>query len=317
MVQELGGFIRMNIDLIAPELRKAYQYLPPVPLHDPRLRFLIRLMHRISGQSKLARGVRLGVQTIGQGGIRVYQPASGFSGAGVMWLHGGGFVVGSAVQDERFCSRLAQDLGLVVVSVDYRLAPEDPFPAALDDCFSAWEWIQENAPDLGIDPDRIALAGQSAGGGLAACLAQRILDNGGRQPAAQLLIYPMLDDHTAADRSLDGLVHPLWNNRNNRGGWKAYLGQEPGKPNLPDYAAASRRRNLAGLPPAWIGVGDIDLFYRENKEYADRLTAAGVDCDLEVVAMAPHGFDVVASQTSIAREFFAKFRLYLSRALGL
>ena len=137
--------------------------------------------------------VRVEVHSVGKGNIRIFRPTRELTGAGLLWMHGGGFIIGSAAQDGRFCSWMAGEMDLVVVSVDYRLAPEDPYPAAIDDCFTAWEWVQENAPNLGIDPGRIALAGQSAGGGLAACLAHRIHDSCGRQPAAQLLIYvPLL-----------------------------------------------------------------------------------------------------------------------------
>lgn len=226
-------------------------------------------------------------------------------------------MVGSAVQDERVCASFARDLGLVVVSVDYRLAPEHPFPAPLDDCFAAWRRLQDLAPEYAVDPARIAVGGMSAGAGLAACLAQRIYDSGGIPPAAQTLIYPMLDDRTAADRSLDELAHPLWNNHNNRGGWKAYLGHEPGQPTEPEYAVASRREDLSGLSPTWIGVGDIDLFYRENTVYAERLNSAGVDCDLHVVPMAPHGFQVVVPGAQVSREFYGKIYRFLIRTLNL
>ena len=232
-------------------------------------------------------------------------------------MHGGGFIVGSAVQDESICASFARDLGLVVVSVDYRLAPEHPFPAPLNDCFEAWRWFQDLAPDYGVDPTRIAVGGLSAGAGLAACLAQRIYDSGGIPPAAQSLIYPMLDDRTAVDHSLDELAHPLWNNQNNRGGWTAYLGHEPGQLSEPDYAVAARRADLSGLPPAWIGVGDIDLFYPENRLYAERLNSAGVGCDLYVVPMAPHGFQVVVPGAKVSREFFEKICRFLIQELYL
>lgn len=173
------------------------------------------------------------------------------------------------------------------------------------------------AEELAINPNRIAIGGMSAGGGLAACLAQRLLDSGGTQPVAQLLIYPMLDDNTAANRELDVEMHPLWNNLNNRAGWKAYLGQNPGLPDVPEYAAAARRADLSGLPPAWIGVGDIDLFYKENGAYAERLISAGVPCDLDVVPMAPHGFQVVAPKTSISKSFQERSNQYVIKTLNL
>jgi len=276
----------------------------------------MRFALRLARLPRSAKGVTVDHHRIGPARIRVYRPLKGASGAGLLWMHGGGFVVGAAVQDEGLCSRYARDLGLVVVSVDYRLAPEHPFPAALDDCFAAWRWMGD-CPELNIDPTRIAVGGMSAGGGLAACLAQRIIDSGGIQPAAQILFYPMLDDRTAANRDLDLLLHPLWNNQNNRGGWQAYLGHEPGQTPDLDYAVAARRQDLAGLPPTWIGVGDIDLFFDENRVYAERLESAGVSCILHVVPMAPHGFQVVVPQAQVSKEFYEKNYRFLVRTLEL
>ena len=306
----------MDIQKIAPELRQIYQYLPAIPFHKISLHPAVRLMMRLMGRSRLVKGVKVEKYQIGPAGLRVYRPQEGSSGAGLLWMHGGGLVVGAAAQDDGICSRYAQELGLLVVSVDYRLAPEHPFPAALDDCFAAWRWMQDKE-ELGIDPTRIAIGGMSAGGGLAACLAQRILDCGTIQPAAQILFYPMLDDRTAANRDLDQIKHPLWNNHNNRGGWAAYLGHEPGQPNEPEYAVASRREDLSGLPPAWIGVGDIDLFFEENRIYAERLNSAGVSCDLHVVPGAPHGFQVVVPQAQISRDFYDQNYQFLTQTLNL
>ena len=307
----------MDIQRVAPELRPYYQFLPAIPFHNRFLQFLMRFSLGLIGRRRQLKGVRVERTRIGPAGLRFYQPASGSCGAGLLWMHGGGFMIGSAAQDDGICSAFARRLGLVVVSVAYRLAPEHPFPAALDDCSAAWKWLLVNAPDLGLDPGRIALGGMSAGGGLAACLAHKILDSAGRQPAAQLLLYPMLDDRTAADHSLDELQHYLWNNHNNRAGWTAYLGQEPGQPGTPDYAAAARRTELSGLPPTRIGVGDIDLFYAENRAYAERLNAAGVACEWDLVPMAPHGFQVVAPRAVVSQAFTERNFDFLIRTLGL
>ena len=307
----------MDIQKVAPELRPYYQYLPAIPFHNRFLQFLMRFSLGLIGRRHHMKGVQVERIRIGPFGLRIYQPDQGTCGAGLLWVHGGGFMMGSAAQDDGICSAFARRLGLVVVSVDYRLAPEHPFPAALDDCFAAWKWLLGAADDLGVDPARIAIGGMSAGGGLAASLAQKILDSAGRQPAAQLLMYPMLDDRTAADHSLDEIKHYLWNNHNNRAGWSAYLGQEPGQPDVPDYAAAARRAELSGLPPARIGVGDIDLFYDENRVYAERLNAAGVACELDLVPMAPHGFQVVAPRAAVSRVFNERNFDFLIRTLGL
>jgi len=306
----------MDIQTIHPDLRRIYQYLPPIPFHQPFTQRLMRLALGLARRPRAVKGVRVDVQQLGSLRLRVYRPLKDSTGAGLLWAHGGGFIVGSASQDDGLCARFARDLGLVVVSVDYRLAPEHPFPAALEDCFAAWRWMGDN-PQLNLDPTRIAVGGISAGGGLAACLAQRIHDIGSIQPAAQLLIYPMLDDRTAANHDLDGIQHPLWNNLNNRGGWTAYLGHEPGQSREPEYAVASRRNELSGLPPAWIGVGEIDLFFNENRIYAERLQAAGVPCEFHPVPMAPHGFQAVAPKAEVSKTFIESADRFLSRRLQL
>ena len=238
--------------------------------------------------------------------LRLYRPCERASGAALLWLHGGGFILGTPRADDVRCGAWSRGLGLTVASVDYRLAPEHPFPAALDDAHAAWTWLQGAAEGLGVDRGRVVIGGGSAGGGLAACLAQRLRDEGGPQPAAQLLVYPMLDDRTAARRELDGAGHLVWHNRSNRAGWAAYLGlHAPGSLQLPAYAVAARRADLSGLPPAWIGVGDLDLFLDEDRAYAQRLEGSGVAVTLLEVAGAPHGFDVLALDAPLSRAFVA------------
>lgn len=248
-------------------------------------------------------------------GVRVYRPRDGASGAALLWLHGGGLIVGAPTMDDGRCGEWVRELGVVVVSVDYRLAPEDPFPAALDDAHAAWWWLQGSAGALGVDPRRVAIGGASAGGGLAASLAQRLHDEGGVAPAAQLLLYPMLDDRTAARRELDDAGHMVWRNRSNRAGWSAYLGRAPGAAELPVYASAARRTDLRGLPAAWIGVGDLDLFLDENRAYAEGLEEAGVATELHEVIGAPHGFDALAPDASVSRAFAAAQGAFLAQRL--
>ncbi len=222
-------------------------------------------------------------------------------------------MIGCAAQDDRFCANSARELGIVVVSPEYRLAPEFPFPDPLDDCYAAWHWFQKSAGQLNIDKTRIAVGGQSAGGGLAASLAQRLHDAGGIQPVAQWLFCPMLDDRTAARRELDAVGYRVWDNRQNRSGWRAFLRTEPGAERVPEYAVAARRPDLRGLPPAWIGVGDIELFFDEDRTYADRLSAAGVDCTLDIIPGAPHGFESFAPHTSLAQDYLSRARDWLGR----
>lgn len=227
------------------------------------------------------------------GGVRVlvYEPAHGERPRGaVVWIHGGGMVMGRPEQSHADCLHLVEAAGVVVVSVDYRLAPEHPFPAPLDDCMAALAWVHDEAEALGVDPARVAVGGDSAGGGLAAAVAQRAHDEGGPPLAVQLLVYPMLDDRTVLRIPASGPddVH-LWSPASNRYGWTSYLGHEPVEAAAPPYASPARRVDLSGLAPAWIGVGDLDLFHAEDLDYAKRLEEAGVPCQLHVAAGMWHG----------------------------
>lgn len=216
----------------------------------------------------------------------------------VLWIHGGGYVLGSARVGDRTARRMADTLGAVVASVEYRLAPEHPFPAALDDCYAALEWLVTQ-PD--IDARRIVVSGISAGGGLAAALTLRCVDTGLVKLAGQVLQYPMLDDRTVLRPCESALG---WTPHDNSYGWRSYLATDPGADTVTAYAAPARRDDLAGLPPSWIGVGTADLFHDEDVCYATRLRAAGVPAQLEVVRGAFHGFDF-AAYTGLARSFTA------------
>ncbi|MFJ9374633.1 alpha/beta hydrolase [Streptomyces sp. NPDC101455] len=304
----------MKLDLVDLELHRAVRRMPRLPVRGKVGRRVVRALVRRGGLGKPAPGVAVTDVDEGQG-IRLYTPAGGGSGAALLWVHGGGYLIGGIAQDDALCSATAHELDIVVVSTDYRLAPEHPFPAALDDVFAAWQWLQASAGKLGIHPERVALGGSSAGAGLAACLAQRLHDANGSQPVAQWLLAPMLDDRTAARRELDPAQHLVWNNAANRTGWGAYLGAAPGGPETPAYAVAARRADLAGLPPAWISVGDIDLFTDECRAYADRLREAGVDCAFDLVPGAPHGFEGWAPDTRIARGLLARGRAWLGARL--
>ncbi|GAA3244264.1 alpha/beta hydrolase [Dactylosporangium siamense] len=236
--------------------------------------------------------------------VRVYRPVGLPRPAPALyWIHGGGFVQGRPEQDDRSCIAFARELGAVVASVDYRLAPQHPFPAPLDDVYAGLQWLAGNAAELGVDPGAIAIGGASAGGGLAAGLALLARDRGVVSPVFQLLVYPMLDDRTVLRTGVDTTYLRAWTPQNNRFGWSAYLGREPGGPGVSDYAAPARCEDLSGLPPAWIGVGTNDLFHDEDLDHARRLRAAGVACDLTVVDGAFHGFDAIFAKTGVARAF--------------
>ena len=304
---------------IDPQFRSAHR-LPDVPVHQLWGRLLVRgAMHLLP--SRVPEGVRVHRVRTRQCRMRVHRPPGAErrsrSGGALLWIHGGGLVVGNAALEDAFCGQLAHELGITVVAADYRLAPRHRFPAAHNDVYAAWQWLQSRADALGVDPARVAVGGGSAGGNLAAGLVWRLIDEGGVQPAVQWLFAPMLDDRTATRIDLDAVRHWTWDNRSNRFGWTAYLGGPPGSPGEHPYASPARRTDMAGSPPTWIGVGDIDLFYREDADYAHRLRAAGTPATLDVVPGAPHGFEGWGAGTGAGRAFARRARTWLAAALGL
>lgn len=238
-------------------------------------------------------------------------------GPALVWIHGGGLVLGTPEQGHPLCGRWADELGLLVVSVDYRLAPEHPFPDGLEDCYAALRWVHDEADALGVDAARIAVGGDSAGGGLAAALAQLARDRQGPAIAFQLLEYPMLDDRTVLRRDHGGRGAFVWTNASNEFGWTAYLGHRPVEADAPRYAAPARTVDLGGLPPAWIGVGDLDLFHDEDVAYARRLREAGVEVELDVEPGMYHGADAIRPGAATTRGFRDRMTAALAAGVGL
>ena len=236
--------------------------------------------------------------------VRVYQPANRTGELpGLLWIHGGGYVLGSVERDDVLAAHMARTVDCVVVSVEYRLAPEHPYPAPLEDCYTALKWLADESSKLLVERAKIAIGGASAGGGLAAGLALLARDRGDVDLAFQLLVYPMLDDRNTELPNPTAPDTFVWSRQNNLMGWKAYLGKEYQADNLPVYAAPARAGSLVGLPPAYISVGDLDLFCEENITYAQRLIAAGVSTELHVLPGAYHGFNSFAPKAQISRDF--------------
>jgi len=208
----------------------------------------------------------------------------------ILHIHGGGYVLGTADMTNAANAATALNLGCVIASVDYRLAPETPFPGPLEDCYAALRWLHAAAQDLVIDATRVAVAGESAGAGIAAGLALFARDRGDAPICFQCLVYPMLDDRTNAENTAPYAGEFVWNGDSNRFGWRAYLGRAPGGADVPYYAAAARAPDLSGLPPAFISVGALDLFVDEDIAYARRLNHAGVATELHVYPGGFHGF---------------------------
>ena len=300
----------MAPNAIHPDLRSVARWLPRAAVSRRSLP-LLRTLQRLESL-KPAKDVT--VEVVDGISVRLYGHGSGHGPRpALLWIHGGGYVIGSAAQDDAVCRYFAQQVGIVVASVDYRLAPESPFPVPLNDCHDALAWLARRPY---VDPTRIAIGGASAGGGLGAALALLARERGLVQPALQVLAYPMLDDRTATRTDIDESNLRLWNNKANVFGWKSYLGHPPGSTGTDWLAAPSRQQDLSGLPPAWIGVGTLDLFHEEDVAYAARLDDAGVACDLQVVEGAFHGFDLVRPKAGVSREFRSAQAAALAAALG-
>jgi acetyl esterase/lipase len=315
------------IEQLDPELRVMVEKLPidrPLDLNEiPAARVKMKKMviamlavlpavEGVTSQDQFAPGLQ-GDPAVR---VRVYRPNDQPSKLpALFWIHGGGYVMGDIEQDDRLMKQLVKRIGCVAVSVDYRLAPEHPFPAPVEDCYTGLMWLFAHANQLGVEPSRIAIGGASGGGGLAAGLALLARDRGEVQVAFQLLIYPMIDDRNVTPASYAITDPRMWNRESNRLGWKAYLGRDGGGAEVPPYAAAARATDLANLPPAYIPVGALDLFVDENIEYAQRLIQAGVPTELHVYPGAFHGFDLFAPSASVSKQFNADRDSALKRSL--
>jgi acetyl esterase/lipase len=228
-------------------------------------------------------------------------------GSAVLYLHGGGMIFGMSELGALYdwsVRRYVVDSGVPMLLVDYRVAPEFRHPVPMQDCFAALDWLVRHADELGVDPARVAVMGDSAGGGLAAAVCLLARDRGGPAVALQVLVYPMLDDRTVVpDPTLAQLV--TWTYDDNVTGWQALLGDHVSDEEVSVYAAAGRATDLSLLPPTYIDVGDLDIFRDEDIAYARRLAKAGVTTELHVHPGAPHAFEGLAPQAAVSRRAIA------------
>jgi acetyl esterase/lipase len=315
------------VDQLDPELRAVLEKLPadrPMDLNKiPAARAKMKkMMTALLASLPPVEGVTSkdefvpGAQGDPDVRVRVYRPTDQPGRLPALyWIHGGGYVMGDIEQDDRLMKQMVKRIGCVTVSVDYRLAPEHPFPAPVEDCYGGLKWLFRHADELGVEPSRIAIGGASGGGGLAAGLALLTRDRGELKVAFQLLIYPMIDDRNVTPAS-HAITDPrMWNRQSNHLGWKAYLGRDGGGADVSPYAAAARATDLTNLPPAYIPVGALDLFVDENIEYAQRLIQAGVPTELHVYPGAFHGFDIFAPSATVSKQFKADRDSVLKRVL--
>lgn len=301
--------MKRDFSNIHPELQQSAKRFPRLT-YSKNMVWLINLLSRLAPAPKPPEDINIenvfitGHDDTTKIRLRIYKPKSVNTLMPVLlWIHGGGYVIGNPEQDDVSCIQYARELEITVVSVDYRLAPKHPFPAGLEDCYSTLKWIASNSQQLGIDNKRIAVGGASAGGGLAASLVQLATDRKEIKPIFQLLVYPMLDDRTVLRTDIDDSNNITWNQKSNRFGWESYLRKKCGDEDIQEYSVPARRKNLSDLPTAWIGVGTLDIFYDEDLAYAQRLKESDVQCETYIVSGAFHGFDVFDSHLPIIQDF--------------
>ena len=307
--------------LLDPQLHALLDLMPPFELTDdllPALRNNPALAVELGDPSQV--GVtREEVHASGRAGPDVrallYKPSEkAASGAGYLHVHGGGYVMGKPEMSDPVNLEICARLGVVVLSVDYRVAPEHPIPAPLDDCYAGLAWLHEHAPALGVDRERIGIGGESAGGGLAAALAIKARDAGEFAICHKHLTYPMLDDRTGTpEQPGDPLVGEfIWTRQSNQYGWRSYLGEALAMaPQVP-----ARLKDFAGLPATWMATAALDLFRDENVEYAHKLMRAGVKTELISYPAACHGFQILPG-TDIGARYARDHLDALARGLGV
>jgi acetyl esterase/lipase len=313
-------------DRVDPELVPALEMMPDAPLNQETLaitrEFLEQMTAALNAQLPPIEGITQEDRLIpGPEGapdvrIRIYRPTEQTKKLpGFFWIHGGGYVMGSIDRDDYGIRLRMKAVDCVTVSVDYRRAPEAPFPAPLEDCYTGLKWCFDHADEIGVDTSRVAIGGGSAGGGLAAALALLVRDRAEMDIVFQMLIYPMIDDSNVAPASEDLPDTYIWSRAKNLFGWTSYLGKTPGSEGVSPYAAAFRATDLTGLPPAIIVVGDLDLFVNENIEYARRLIQAGIPTELHVYPGAYHGFNGMAMEAAVSQQCNAACTMALEKAL--
>lgn len=238
----------------------------------------------------------------GQQKIRIYKPKTAAAKSpGLVYIHGGGMVMGTIQGEAANAQMLSAESGAIVVSVDYRKAPENPYPAGADDCYSAAAWVFDNAGELGIDPNNIGIYGGSAGGGLTLAVALMARDRGGMKFKYMMPIYPMIDDRNETSSTQEITEVGIWDRSGNIEAWEMYLSGKPAD----HYAAPARAKDLSNLPPAFIDVGEMDAFRDEDAHFALRLIQSGVPCEFRIYPGSYHGSEVFAPETELSKRIWA------------
>lgn len=246
--------------------------------------------------------------------VRVFRPENPPAASScLMWFHPGGQVLGTANDEDGYLAGIAAQIGCVVASVDYRLAPENPAPAAAEDGYLAYHHLVEHARDLGLNPEAVGIAGASGGGAIAATTAIMIRDRGVKQPLFLSLSYAMLDDRNTSASSHAITDIGIWDRKTNILAWRAVLGDRADGADVPAYCAPARARNLQGLPPTFVAAAEFDVFRDEDLDFAARLAAAAVPVEVHLYKGAFHSWDRFAPHTDIAQRFNRTWREYITR----
>ncbi|OMF15557.1 lipase [Paenibacillus amylolyticus] len=304
---------------ILPELREVYSQFPGFEL-EKNLEWSRSLVSAASVRK--SEHVNTTSRKIPRDGgemlVKIYEPAGRTNDLlpAMLWIHGGGYVLGHPDMDDKLCELFVQTAECIVVSVDYRLAPEHPYPAAIEDCYAGLVWMTEESAILGIDVNRVAIAGASGGGGLTAALALMARDKGGPSIIFQMPLYPMLDNRNITPSSHEITEEgSIWNRTDNVAAWNMYLGEENDVSGSSSYAVPSRAESLAGLPPAYTCVGQLDLFRDETMEYVARLAQAGVDVEFHLYPGCFHLFESLAPETEVSQRAVQGYMDAMARAL--
>lgn len=313
-------------DRLDPELAAALDRLPSTPVFDLRDIGAARIATKAFAEAAAAATPDdpnvsvelLKVALVGRPDvpIRLFRPVGSIGTLpAVLWFHGGGQVVGYAAQEDPFLKRLASEVGCVVASVDYRLAPEAPAPAAAEDGLAAYRWLRSEAGDLGVDAERIAVAGASGGGCIAAATALMIRDGGEPAPRCLALSYPMLDDRNETRSSREITSLGIWDRSTNILAWEAVLTRMGRGGDISPYIAPARAERLSDLPTTFVGVGELDVFRDESLAFAARLVDASVPTELHLFPGAFHAFDLFAPEARVSRSFTRSWSDFLKRKL--
>ncbi len=309
--------------LVDPEIAPLLEMFPPLQLGDETIAGIREMLNAPNPDlpPPLIEPERRGAP--GAGGapdvpVLLFDPPARRNRAAILHVHGGGMVLGTAASSTLANAALATELDVLVVSVDYRLAPENPFPVPQNDCLAAYDWLVANSSALDVDAGRIALLGESAGGGLAASLALAARDLGRPQPRAQVLIYPMLDHRTGSEAQ-PGLVHTgefIWTRESNRYGWTALRGEYSCNDHRAGWFSPALATDLSSLPATYIATGALDLFLEEDLTYARRLASAGVPVEVHVYPGGVHAFNMVPT-AAISKQYDRDLKAAITKALEL